>query len=84
MASLTIRLDEATKARLGSRAEQHGRSVEDEAREILEHAVAEDKSEGVAGNLWDRIREIVEPYGGFELPEIDRKSGPERDPPTFD
>jgi plasmid stability protein len=83
MASLTIRhLDDATQARLRARAEQHGRSMEDEAREILENAVAEDKPERVPGNLADRIRELVEPFGGFELPEIKRELP--RDPPTFD
>ena len=64
MASLPIRhLDDATKARLRSRAQQHGRSMLAEAREILESAVAEDKPKPVPGNLWDRIREPVEPYG---------------------
>ena len=36
MAAITIRkLDEATKVRLRVRAAQHGRSMEEEAREIL-------------------------------------------------
>jgi plasmid stability protein len=44
MASLTIRhLDDSTKARLKARAEEHGRSMEDEARQIIEHAVAEEE-----------------------------------------
>jgi plasmid stability protein len=76
MTSLTIRrLDEATRSRLRARAAKHGRSVETEARKILEGAVAENKRERVPGNLADRIRERVEPLGGFELPEIDRKTG---------
>jgi len=58
--------------------------MEAEAREILEGAVAEDKPKAVPGNLWDRIRERVEPLGGIELPEIDRKSEMEREPPTFE
>jgi plasmid stability protein len=83
MASLTIHhLDDATKARLQVRAQQHGRSLQAEAREILQRAVAEDKPARVPGNLADRIRELVEPFGGFELPEIKRE--PPRDPPTFD
>jgi plasmid stability protein len=83
MASLTIHhLDDATKARLRIRAQQHGRSVQAEAREILERAVAEDKPVRVPGNLADRIRKLVEPFGGFEIPEIERE--PPLDPPTFD
>src|SRR5215216_2944498 len=41
MATILIRrLDESTKARLRIRAAQHGRSMEEEAREILRQAVA--------------------------------------------
>jgi plasmid stability protein len=83
MASLTVRhLDEKTKSRIRARAAQNGRSMEAEVREILDQAVAEDGPKRVPGNLADRIRAIVEPYGGFELPEIKRE--PPRDPPTFD
>ncbi|MEE4383898.1 MAG: plasmid stabilization protein, partial [Pseudomonadales bacterium] len=42
MASITIRnLDEAVKRRLRMRASEHGRSMEEEVREILRSAVAE-------------------------------------------
>ena len=42
MASLTIRkLDDAIKAELRLRAAQHGRSVEDEVRNILREAASE-------------------------------------------
>lgn len=44
MATLTIRnLDEAVKRRLGVRAGEHGRSMEDEVREILREAVSEEQ-----------------------------------------
>jgi len=42
MASITIRnLGEGLKSRLRARAAQHGRSMEEEAREILRTALAE-------------------------------------------
>ena len=41
MATITIRnLDEKTKARLRVRAAQHGRSMEEEARTLLQSRVA--------------------------------------------
>lgn len=55
--------------------------MEAEAREILQRAVAKSKPKRLPGNLADRIRAIVEPYGGFELPEIDRKTGLPRETP---
>ena len=45
MASITIRkLDDAVKSRLRIRAARHGRSMEEEAREILKVAVVEEGS----------------------------------------
>ena len=44
MASITIRnLDDDVKRRLRIRAAEHGRSMEEEAREILRHVVGEAK-----------------------------------------
>lgn len=84
LASLTIQhLDDATKARLRSRAQQHGRSVEDEARDS-ETCRCRRQADACPGNLTDRIRELVEPFGGFEIPEISRKRVVPREPPTFD
>ena len=81
MMSLVIsQIDEPTLERLRLRAAEHGRSVEEEAGEIVKSAVASDK--GVPGNLGQRIKEMVEPYGGFELPDVRRERW--REPPTFD
>src|SRR5947209_9469040 len=66
MASITIRkLEETTKRKLKIRAAMHGRSMEQEARDILKNALktAPDKPANVA----DRIRAIFEPMGGVEL-----------------
>lgn len=65
MANLTIRrLDDQVKARLRVRAAQNGRSMEEEARELLTAALAQGPSE--APNLFESIRKVVEPVGGIE------------------
>src|ERR1035441_9997661 len=70
MASITIsQLDETTLERLRTRANEHGRTVEEEATEIVKRAVSVPR----ADNLYDAIRRRVEPLGGFELPEIVRE-----------
>ena len=80
MTSITIRnLDDALKRRLRVRAAEHNRSMEEEARDILRCALAEELT--AADNLADAIRRLVEPYGGFELPAFPR--GPMRDPPDL-
>jgi plasmid stability protein len=85
MASLTVRnLEEETKRVLRLRAARHGNSLEEEVRMILRRAAREDeKTQRPHKNLYDAIRELVEPHGGFEL-EIPERSLPQRDPPTFD
>ena len=78
MASLTIRkLDERTKTRLRVRAAHHGRSMEEEAREILRSAVG-NVSPRIT-NLADSIRKRFAAFGGVEmkLPKRD----PIRQPP---
>lgn len=80
MASITIRnLDDEVKRRLRVRAAEHGRSMEEEAREILRHVVGEEKP---AHNLAAAIRARVAPLGGVELDLPPRE--PMREPPTFD
>lgn len=67
MASMTIRnLDEQLKARLRVQAAQHGRSMEDEARDILRAALS---TETIGGqrNLAESIRSRIEPFGGVDL-----------------
>lgn len=80
MATLTIRqLDERTKARLRVRAAHHGRSMEEEAREILRAALHESSSS--TGNLAERIRRRIAPFGGVELELPPRDAG--REVPKF-
>ena len=81
MASITIRnLDDKLKQRLGLRAARHGRSMEDEARDILRTALAEDQP--LPQNLAIAIRRRFAPFGGAEL-SVSRRELP-RDPPSFD
>lgn len=80
MASITIRnLDDEVKRRLRVRAAEHGRSMEEEAREILRQVVGQEKP---AHNLAAAIRARVAPLGGVELDLPPRE--PMREPPTFD
>jgi antitoxin FitA len=80
MATLTIRqLDERTKARLRVRAAHHGRSMEEEAREILRSALISVRAE--SSNLAESIRKRFAPFGGVEL-EIPRRDAI-RHPPDF-
>ena len=78
MASITIRkLDEQTKARLRVRAAHRQRSMEDEARNILRAALAEEES--TPRNLAEAIRRRFRPLGGVDLHLPVR--GPVREPP---
>jgi len=66
MATMTIRkLDDQLKQRLRVRAATHGRSMEDEARDILRIALAQDSDD--AGSLVEAIRARIEPLGGVDL-----------------
>jgi plasmid stability protein len=66
MTSITIRrLDDALKARLRIRAACQGRSMEQEAREILKAALATDAA--AVPNLAESIRRHVAPLGGIDL-----------------
>jgi plasmid stability protein len=70
MASMTIRdIDDRLKARLRIRAAVHGRSMEEEARDILRSALA---VETAPGGLFKSIRARIEAAGGgvdLVLPE---------------
>lgn len=82
MASITIRnLTDEQKQALRERAAQNGRSMEAEARAILNAALG-DQSHRPRRNLYKEIRELFEPIGGVDLPEI--KRDPMRDPPKFE
>jgi plasmid stability protein len=77
MASITIRqLEENTKRKLRIRAARHGRSMEQEAREILKSALSQ--AEEPPKDLGKAIRDIFAPLGGVELQIPPR--GPIRDP----
>lgn len=78
VASITIRnLDEPTKARLRVRAAYHKRSMEDEARNILRAAVADESAR--PHNLAEAIRRRFQPLGGVDLRLPLRE--PMREPP---
>jgi plasmid stability protein len=80
MASITIRnLDEGLKRRLRVRAAEHGRSMEEEAREIIRSAVGE---QAPPRDLANAIRARIAPLGGVELDLPPREAMPE--PPRFD
>ena len=81
MATLTIRqLDEKTKTRLRIRAAHHGRSMEEEAREILRSALT--TSSPAKGNLAEAIRRRFAAFGGIELAPVKRDAL--RDKPGFE
>lgn len=66
MASIVIRqLEESIKARLRVQAAHHGRSMEEEAREILRSALTEKKRAQM--HLVESIRRRVKAAGGVEL-----------------
>ena len=65
--------------RLRVRAAHHGRSMEEEAREILRSALRESSSS--TRNLAQTIRRRVAPFGGVELELPSRDAV--RNPPKF-
>ena len=80
MASITIRnLKDDTKKRLRLRAAENGRSLEAEARAMLDRGVVElSASAPKTGlDLFRGLREAVQKYGGveLELPERERIRG---------
>ena len=78
MARITIRnLDDPLKSRLRLQAAVHGRSIEDEARDILRSSLKQEVPP--PGNRTDTIRARFAPLGGFDLPEVPRE--PMREPP---
>jgi plasmid stability protein len=80
VAAITIRnVDPDLKQRLRVRAATSGHSMEEEARNILraELAVQDDEP----ADLYQRIRQHVDPLGGVDLPLPDRE--PMREPPDL-
>jgi plasmid stability protein len=77
MASMTIRdIDDSIRARLRVRAAKRGRSMEDEARDILHAALSAQAPR--AKTLVDSIRARIEPLGGVDLEIAPRE--PMREP----
>ena len=78
MASITVRnLQTDTKRKLKIRAAMNGRSMEQEAREILKSALAQTSKKKT--NVAERIREIFGPLGGVELERLPRELIPDPD-----
>ena len=81
MASITVRnLEDGLKRKLRIRAAQNGRSMEQEARDILRAALDDESS--TVKDLASAIRARFEPLDGVELDLPAR--GPIREPPRFD
>lgn len=80
MAVMTIRnIDDVIKKRLRVRAAIHGRSMEDEARDILRSALSTDEPR--PRNLAHTIHERFAALGGVDLPDGVRE--PIRQPVDF-
>jgi plasmid stability protein len=80
MASITIRnLDDEVKRLLRIRAAEHGRSMEDEVRDILRNAVREPKP---PTNLATAIRARIAPSDRMDIDLPKREPMPE--PPQLD
>jgi plasmid stability protein len=72
MASITIRnLADSLKAQLRLRAAQHNCSMEEEARDILRTALAQEHQP--VHNLGKAIVQRFAPFGGVDLPNIKRE-----------
>ena len=86
MASITVRnLDDDLKRRLRIRAAEHGCSMEQEARDILQRVL--DGPTPTAGNEAEKgmgaiLHELLKPFRGVELDILPRE--PMREPPRFD
>lgn len=73
MASMTIRdIDEKLEVKLRIQAARHGRSMEDEARDILRTALSLESAH--TGGLVEAIRARIEPFGGVELEIAPRRA----------
>jgi plasmid stability protein len=76
MASITIRrIPETTKQKLRVRAARNGRSMEQEARELLKMALGQPDPQ--PENLGEAIRKLFAPFGGIDLEIPKREPIPE-------
>lgn len=73
MAVMTIRnIDDAIKSRLRVRAARHGRSMEDEARDILRSALSTETPP--SRDLGRSIHARFAAVGGVDLPDTPREA----------
>ena len=80
MASMTIRdLDDSLMRRLRVRAAEHGKSMEEEAREILRAALSQEEAE--SQTLSSRIHRRFAAVGGVDLQLPERE--PVHQPPEL-
>jgi antitoxin FitA len=71
-AAITIRkLEETVKSQLRVQAAEHGRSMEEEAREILKNAL--NKSAAAPADLATSVRQRFAAVGGVELSTPERE-----------
>jgi len=72
-ASIAIgQLDAHLIVRLHLRAARNGRSIEEEAVDILQSALSREPD--AAGNLADAIRQRFAPFGDVDLPDMPREA----------
>ncbi len=72
-AAITIRkLEETVKSQLRVQAAEHGRSMEEEAREILKNALSKSAAEPV--DLAASVRRRFAAVGGVDLPIAEREA----------
>ena len=84
MAQLVVRnLDEDVKAKLQLRARRHGRSTEEEVRDILRNSVKDEGHEKRQG-LGTRIAALFAEVGFEPGEEIDEQRGQPARPAKFD
>jgi plasmid stability protein len=84
MASLLIRnVDDALRTQLKARARAHSRSLEEEVREILRTAIANDASGAGARSLMQIAAACFGPGLGIELDLPPRCGSLDRAPPDF-
>ncbi|HKL78487.1 MAG TPA: plasmid stabilization protein [Gammaproteobacteria bacterium] len=81
MANITIHdIDNTLAERLKAEAARHGRSVEDEARDILRASLSREGD--TAQGLGSALHELFRPLGGADLDIPPRE--PMREPPQLD
>ncbi|MDP3675573.1 MAG: hypothetical protein Q8R44_10840 [Novosphingobium sp.] len=81
MSAMTIRnIDDALKRRLRIQAARHGKSMEEEARDILRAALSIESPN--LSDLGKSIRGRFAKLGGVDLPDLPRE--PVRDPVDFE